>query len=96
MAETIRTKAEIEADIAAARERLAHEVTNLINQVHPRAVTHRAVADVRDRASRRVYAVRDQLVEPDGSLNTRHAALLGAAVAGSVAFFAVVRSIVRR
>jgi hypothetical protein len=96
MAESIRTKAEIEADIEAARERLAEGVANLVNQVHPKAVAHRAVDDVRHRTSAGFRALRDQLVKPDGSLNLSRVALLGGAVVGAVTFIGVVRSISRR
>ncbi|MDQ7994101.1 MAG: DUF3618 domain-containing protein [Propionicimonas sp.] len=96
MADSIRPKAEIEAELAAARDRLANGIASLINEVHPRAIAHRAAADVRTAASGRVRAVRAQLVEPDGSLNVTRVGLLAAAAAGAVAFVAVVRSIVRR
>lgn len=96
MADSIRPKAAIEADIEAARDRLANGLASLINEVHPRAIAHRAAADVRSLASDRVRALKDQLVEPDGSLNLPRAGLLAASAAGVVAFLAVVRSIVRR
>lgn len=96
MAESIRTKAEIEADIEAARERLADGVASLLNQVHPKAITSRAVGDVRARANLKLRAVRAQLTNPDGSLNTSRLALVGAAVGGAVAFIGVVRSLLRR
>ncbi len=96
MAESTRTKSEIEADIEAARERLAEGVASLINQVHPKAMAHRAAVDVRERAGIQFRALRGQLVKPDGNLNTSRVALLGGAVVGAVAFFGVVRSLLRR
>lgn len=96
MEDGTRTKAEIEAELEAARQRLADGLASLITQVHPRAIVHRAASDVRGVASDQVRAFRAQLVNPDGSLNVTRAALVGAAVAGGLAFLAVVRSIVRR
>ena len=96
MAEATRTRAEIEADLDAARDRLAHNIASLVNEVHPRAIAHRAVADVRDVADTKVNQVKAQFIEPDGTLNVQRAGLVAAAVAGALAFFAGVRSIVRR
>jgi adenylate kinase len=82
--ETTRTKAQIEADISAARDRLAASVESLFMEVHPRAIAARKVADARLRATDRAKAIKAQQV-----------ALVAAAVAGAVAFLVVVRSIVR-
>lgn len=96
MADAVRTKADIEAELEAARERLAEGLSSLINEIHPRAIAHRAVADARGMASDKVQALRAQLVEPDGSLNLTRTAIAGAAVVGAIAFIGVVRSILRR
>ncbi len=96
MAEDTRSKAEIEAELEAARDRLANNIASLVNQVHPRAIAHRAVADVRGAASQQLDDLKAQFVEPDGRLKVQRVALVGAAAAGALAFFAVVRSIVRR
>lgn len=93
--ETTRTKAQIEADIAAARDRLSASVESLFMEVHPRAIAARTVADARRRATDGAKAVRSQFVADDGSLKTQQVALVAAAVAGAVAFLMVVRSIVR-
>ena len=96
MADAVRTKAEIEAELEAARTRLAEGLSSLINEVHPKAIVNRATTDARALAGDKVRALRAQLVEPDGSLNVTRTAIAGAAVAGAIAFIAVVRSIVRR
>lgn len=96
MADAVRTKADIEAELEAARERLAEGLSSLINEVHPKAIVNRAAADVRSLASDKVRALKAQLVQPDGSLNVQRAAIAGAAVAGAIAFVGVVRSILRR
>ena len=95
MADSMRPKAEIEAEVEAARDRLATGITSLINEIHPRAIAHRAAADARNAASSKVRALRSQLVRPDGSLDLTRAGLVAAAAAGVVAFFAVIRSIRR-
>lgn len=96
MAEATRSRAEIEAELEAARDRLAHNIAGLIDQVHPRAIAHRAAADVRGAATQQFAAVKSQFIEPDGRLNSRRAALVGVAAAGALIFVSVVRSIVRR
>jgi hypothetical protein len=95
MTDTARSRAEIEAELSAARQRLAGNVESLFLQIHPKAVVHNTVADARALVSDRATAVKAEFVAPDGSLRTRRLALLGAAVAGALAFVAVVRSILR-
>lgn len=95
MTQTARTKPEIEAEIAAARERLAASVTDLFMEVHPKAIVHNTVSDARLLVADRARAVRAEFVEPDGSLRIERLALIGAAVAGSLTFVAIVRSILR-
>lgn len=96
MAETqIRTRAEIEADITAARERLAASVEGLINQVHPKAVVHRQINDARSFVTREVQQAKAQVIDSHGNLRTERVALIGAAAAGLVTFVLLVRSIVR-
>ena len=85
-----RTKAEIEAEIAAARSRLAGNVEDLITAVHPQAVKTRAVNDAKDFVAGELNTARSQFVDDFG------AAYLAAAVVGTFAFIGVVRSIVRR
>ncbi|MDR0488340.1 MAG: DUF3618 domain-containing protein [Propionibacteriaceae bacterium] len=40
-----RTAEAIERDLADARQRLAENISQLITEVHPRAVTHRAIQE---------------------------------------------------
>jgi hypothetical protein len=92
--EKVPTRAEIEAEIAAARERLAANIADLINQVHPRAVVHNTVADARQFVSGGFQQVKDQLVDENGVRLSR-VALAVAAAAGAVTFGLIVRSIVK-
>lgn len=89
------TRAEIEDDIAAARERLAGNISELINQVHPRAVVHNTVADARQLLAGEFQQAKEQLVNADG-VRVGRVALLGAAVGGVIAFVLVIRSIFNR
>jgi hypothetical protein len=89
------TRAQIEDDIAAASGRLAENIAELINQVHPRAVVHNTVADARQLVAGEFQQVKEQLVDADG-IRVERVALLGAAVGGLIAFVMVVRSIFRR
>lgn len=91
-----RTKADIEADIAAARTRLSEGIEALIMQVHPKAIVHNTVSDARALLDGGVRQVRSGFVAEDGSVRTRRVVLVAAALAGGVAFLAVVRSLVRR
>lgn len=89
------TRAQIEDDIAVARDRLAGNIADLINQVHPRAVVHNTVADARQLVTGEFQQVKEQLANADG-VRVGRLALLGAAVAGVVAFVMVIRSIFGR
>lgn len=93
-AEPPRSRAEIEADIAAARERLADNLAGLINQVHPKAIVRHTVSDARDFVDSGYRKVKDQLVSDDG-VRVERVALVLAAAAGAVTFAFVVRSIFR-
>ena len=42
-----RTAEVIEQDLAQARQRLAENLSELISEIHPKAVTHRAVQDTK-------------------------------------------------
>lgn len=97
MADTkVRTRHDIEADIAAARQRLAGSVEGLINQVHPKAILHNTVADARTFAVGEFEQAKAQVVDADGRLRTDRVTLLAAAAGGAVTFALIVRSILKR
>lgn len=95
MAEAVRTREEIEAEIDAARRRLAASVEGLIGQVHPKAIVANTVADARAFAEGSLAQARAQVVDAAGRLRTDRVALLAAAAAGAVTFVLIVRSILR-
>lgn len=90
-----RTRAQIEADLAASRDRLAFAIEQLIDQVHPQRVKERQIASAKTLARAEVANLRSQVFYPNGELRTARLAALGGAVAGFVTFVAVVRKIVR-
>lgn len=96
MADRIRSKAEIEADIVAARERLAGNIEGLISQVHPKAVVHRGVEDAKTFASQEFTNARRQVMYDTGELRLERIGLIAAAVLGTIAFVKVVRSLLHR
>jgi hypothetical protein len=89
----VRTREDIEADIDAARQRLAGNVESLINQVHPKAIVANTVADARAFAEGSFEQAKAQVVDEHGFVRTGRVALLAAAVGGAITFVLVVRSI---
>jgi hypothetical protein len=90
-----RTRAQIEADIAASRERLASSIEDLIDQVHPQRVKARQIESAKRLAHAELDNARAQVFYPNGELRTSRLAAVGGAVAGFVTFVIVVRRIVR-
>jgi len=90
-----RSKQDIEAEITAARERLAANVAGLINQVHPKAVVQRGIDEARGLAATEFANAKSQIVDENGSLRTERVLLIGGAVAGIVTFVLLVRRILR-
>ena len=93
MAEGTRSKEQIQAEIAAARARLASNVEGLITQAHPKAVAARTVQDAKAFAAGEFQAAKAQFVAVDGTPRTTRLAALAVAVLGGVAFLMVARSI---
>ena len=95
MAQGTRSKEQIQAEIAAARARLASNVEGLITQAHPKAVAARTVQDAKAFAAGEFQAAKAQFVAVDGTPRTTRLAALAVAVIGGVAFLMVARSIAR-
>lgn len=91
----VRTREEIEADIAAARQRLADNVQGLINQVHPKAIVANTVADARTFAQGGFEQAKAQFVDDRGNYRADRLGLLVAAAGGAVTFLLIVRSILK-
>ena len=91
-----RTKAEIEADLAAARSRLSGNVEGLIDQVHPNRIKQRQIAGIKQLANTELENAKAQVINPDGGLRTDRLAMAGGALAGLIAFILVIRKILNR
>lgn len=89
-----RTRAQIEADLAATRERLVSSIEQLIDQVHPQRVKQRQIASAKTFARAEIANVRSQFFYPNGEVRTSRLAAIGGAVAGFVTFVLVIRKLV--
>jgi hypothetical protein len=96
MADATRTRQEIEAEISAARQRLAANVEGLISQAHPKAIVANTVADARTFAEGTFEQAKAQVIDERGNVRTERVALLAAAAGGAIAFLLIVRAILRR
>lgn len=90
-----RSQTQIEADLAATRERLAGSIEELIDQVHPKRVKQRQVAAAKSFISAEVANAKAQVFYPNGEMRSTRLAAVGGAVAGFVTFILVVRRIIR-
>jgi Protein of unknown function (DUF3618) len=91
-----RTKSQIEADLAATRQRLTASVETLIDQVHPNRIKQRTIANVKQVAASELDNAKSLIFNARGDLRTNRLAIAGGAVAGFVSFLLIVRAIVRR
>ncbi|QIK71283.1 DUF3618 domain-containing protein [Propioniciclava coleopterorum] len=95
MANGTSNTARIEAEMAAARSRLAGNIEGLITQAHPKAIAARTVQDAKQFVRDEAEGVKAQFVNLDGSPKAPRLAALAAAVVGGIAFLVVIRSIAR-
>jgi len=93
---TTRSKQDIEAEITAARERLAGNLAGLINQVHPKAMVQRGIDEARGFASAEFANAKAQVVDESGELRVQRVLLISGAIAGLVTFVVLLRSITGR
>lgn len=80
-----RTAEQIEADIAATRERLASTVDELVDRANPKNV-----------ALRQVEQARSQVFDEQGQLRTQKIVAVAGAVVGVVGVLLVIRRLVGR
>ena len=93
---TTRSKQDIEAEITAARERLAGNLAGLINQVHPKAMVQRGIDDARGFAAAEFANAKSQVVDDSGAVRTERVLVIGGAIAGLVTFVVLLRAILKR
>jgi hypothetical protein len=91
-----RNAAQIEADLAATRDRLTASVQALIDQVHPNRIKQRQIDNVKRLATAELDNAKSLIFNARGDLRTDRVAALAGAVAGLVTFLIIVRKIVRR
>ncbi|WP_040161428.1 DUF3618 domain-containing protein [Nigerium massiliense] len=88
--------AQIEAELAEARRRLASNVEGLISQVHPQAMKTRAINDAKDFAAEEVNSASEHIRDANGDIDWERVGYLAVAVVGTIAFAVVFKSIFRR
>ena len=91
-----RDKEQIEADLAATRDRLTSAVESLIDQVHPQRIKQREIAGAKRFVSVELENAKALVYNARGDLRTDRLAVAGGSVAGLVALLVVVRAIARR
>ena len=91
-----RSAPQIEADLAATRDRLKAAVETLIDQVHPNRIKQRSVGQVKQLVNAEFENAKSKVFNARGDLRTDRLAVIGAAVAGFVTFLLIIRALVRR
>jgi hypothetical protein len=91
-----RDKDQIEADLAATRDRLTSAVESLIDQVHPQRIKQREIAGARRFLTTEIESAKSLVYNARGDLRTDRLAVAGGAVAGLVTLLVVVRTVLRR
>ena len=92
----IRTPQQIEADLAAARLRLAHSAEELVDQVHPTRIKQRQIDSVKQFVGNEVDAGKALIFNARGDLRTNRVLAGAGAVVGGLVFLVIVRALVRR
>ena len=91
-----RTQDQIEADLAAARLRLASSAEALVDQVHPNRIKQRQIDSVKQFIGNEVDAAKALVFNARGDLRTNRVLAVAGAVVGGLVFLAIVRGLVRR
>lgn len=91
-----RSKAQIEADLAATRARLSTNLEDLIEQVHPKAVKQREIANVKSLVRSEVNNVKANFKTETGDWRLDRLAMIAGSVVGAVVVVVVLRTIVQR
>ena len=91
-----RTPEQIEADLAAARLRLAHAAEEFVDQVHPNRIKQRQIDSVKQFVGNEVDAGKALIFNARGDLRTNRVLAVAGAVVGGLVFLTIVRALVRR
>ena len=90
-----RTPEQIEADLAAARRRIAHSAEELVDQVHPNRIKQRQIDGVKQFVGNEVDAGKALIFNARGDLRTNRVLAAVGAVAGGLVFLTIVRALRR-
>jgi len=91
-----RTPEQIEADLAAARLRLANSAEEFVDQVHPTRIKQREIDSVKQFVGNEIDAAKALVFNARGDLRTDRVLVIAGAVVGGLVFLTVVRGLVRR
>ena len=91
-----RSASQIEADLAATRDRLKDSVESLVDQVHPNRIKQRSVGRVKQLANAELEDAKSKIFNARGDLRKDRLVTIGAAAAGLVTFLLIIRSLARR
>ncbi len=91
-----RDKDQIEADLAATRDRITSSIESLIDQVHPQRIKQRATARVKWFVRTEIANAKSLVYNAKGELRTDRLAVVGGAAAGLATLVTVLRAVVRR
>ena len=91
-----RSRSQIEADLAAARERLVGSVETLVDQVHPRRIKQRTIATAKQVANAEVENAKSLVFNARGDLRKDRLAKVGGAAAAVIALLVLVTVLLRR
>ncbi len=91
-----RNQAQIEADVTAARHRLANSMESLIDEVHPNRIKQRQIDKVKTFVDTEVETAKSLLFNARGDLRKDRVVMIAAAAVGAIAFVLIVRSLTGR
>lgn len=91
-----RTPEQIEADLAAARLRLANSAEEFIDQVHPNRIKQRQIDSVKQFVGNEVDAAKALIFNARGDLRQERVLAIAGAVVGGLVFLGIVRGLLRR
>jgi hypothetical protein len=90
-----RDQDQIEADLAATRDRLTSSLESLIDQVHPQRIKQREIAGARRFLDTELENAKSLVYNARGDLRTDRLAVAGGAAAGLVTLLVVLRAVIR-
>lgn len=93
---TGRTKRQIETDLEADRSRLTTSIEDLVDQVHPKRVKQRTVAQGKEILHTQVESAKLLIFTARGDLRTGRLAAVGGAIGGVIALLVALRILIRR